>query len=100
MFGHAVEVRRVVDRYVMSATYWDGGYVLLDVTDPTPGNVSLIAESDYAALDEERLKRGHEITPEGNAHQSEFSPNNDFLIGTDEDFSPYRTNFRITSNPR
>lgn len=90
VFNHDMTVKRVGSRYVMNVNYWDGGYVLLDVTDPTPDGVSLITESDFAALDEERLKRDHEISPEGNAHQSEFSPDNRFMVGTDEDFNPYR----------
>jgi hypothetical protein len=100
VFNHDMMVYRKGDRYIMNVNYWDGGYVLLDVTDPTPGNVSLIAESDYAELDEERLKRGHEVAPEGNAHQSEFSPDFKYLIGTDEDFSPYGVGeFEITTGP-
>lgn len=99
VFNHDMTVYRVGDRYVMNVNYWDGGYVLLDVTDPTPGNVTLIAETDYAELDEERLARGHEITPEGNAHQSELSPDFKFLIGTDEDFNPYRVVAEITGGP-
>jgi hypothetical protein len=89
VFNHDMMVYRKGDRYVMNVNYWDGGYVLLDVTDPRPGQVSLIAESDYAELDEEQLKRGREVAPEGNAHQSEFSPDFKYLIGTDEDFAPY-----------
>lgn len=99
VFSHDMVVKRVGERYVMSASYWDGGYVLLDVTDPRPGNVTLIAESDYAQLDEERLARGHEISPEGNAHQSELSPENRFLVATDEDFNPFRVVATITSGP-
>jgi hypothetical protein len=99
VFNHDMMVYRKGDRYVMNVNYWDGGYVLLDVTDPTPGNVSLIAQSDYAELDEERLKRGHEIAPEGNAHQSEFSPDFRFLIGTDEDFNPFRLIGRLLEGP-
>jgi hypothetical protein len=100
VFNHDMMVYRKGARYVMNVNYWDGGYVLLDVTDPSPGAVTLIAESDYAALDEERLKRGHEIAPEGNGHQSEFSPDFRFLIGTDEDFDPYRiVSSEITSGP-
>lgn len=95
VFNHDMTVKRVGSRYVMNVNYWDGGYVLLDVTDPN--DVSLIAESDFAALDEERLERGHEISPEGNAHQSEFSHDNRFLVGTDEDFNPYRVFASITS---
>ena len=100
VFSHDMMVYRKGERYIMNMNYWDGGYVLLDVTDPTPGNVTLIAESDFADLDEERLARGHEIAPEGNAHQSEFSPDFNFLMGTDEDFNPYRiVRSEIASGP-
>lgn len=94
VFNHDMTVERVGSRYVMNVNYWDGGYVLLDVTDPS--DVSLVAESDFADLDEERLERGHEISPEGNAHQSELSPDNRVLVGTDEDFNPYRVFASIT----
>src|SRR5918999_1804345 len=99
VFSHDMVVKQVGSRYVMNLNYWDGGYVLLDVTNPAPGNVSLIAESDYAELDEERLARGQEISPEGNGHQSELSPDNRFLVGTDEDFNPFRVIATITSGP-
>lgn len=99
IFSHDMMIEKVGHRYVMNVNYWDGGYVLLDVTDPTPGNVTLIAESDYALLDEERLARGQEISPEGNSHQSELSPDNRFLIGTDEDFNPFRIVATIDSGP-
>jgi len=93
VFSHDIDVYKIGERYVMTMNYWDGGYVLLDVTDPV--NVTLVAESDYAALDEQRLERGQEISPEGNAHQSELSPNRRFLIGTDEDFNPFRVTATI-----
>lgn len=99
VFSHDMMITKIGQRYVMNVNYWDGGYVLLDVTDPRPGRVTLIAESDYAALDEEQLARGHQIAPEGNAHQSELSPNKKFLLGTDEDFNPYTVRARIDSGP-
>ncbi|XVV06641.1 PA domain-containing protein [Actinosynnema sp. CA-248983] len=99
VFSHDMMITKIGRRYVMNVNYWDGGYVLLDVTDPRPGKVTLIAESDYAALDEERLARGERVSPEGNAHQSELSPNRKFMIGTDEDFSPYRVTATIDSGP-
>lgn len=89
VFSHDMDVYRIGLRYVMNMNYWDGGYTLLDVTDPRPGAVQLIAESDYAELDEERLARGQEIAPEGNSHQSELSPDHRYLLGSDEDFNPY-----------
>jgi PA domain len=98
-FSHDMVVKKIGKRYVMSVSYWDGGYVQLDVTDPTAGNVRLIAESDYAQLDEERLARGHQISPEGNGHQSELSSDNRFLVATDEDFNPYRVVATINSGP-
>ncbi|MFD2467859.1 PA domain-containing protein [Amycolatopsis silviterrae] len=99
MFGHAVEVRQVGGRYVMSATYWDGGYVLLDVTDPTPGNVSLIARTEYAEFDEERAKRGQQVSPEGNAEHCALSPDAEYLVGADESIESYRLIGTITSGP-
>ena len=99
VFSHDMVVKKVGRRYVMSMSYWDGGYVQLDVTDPRAGEVELIAESDYAELDEERLARGQETEPEGNGHQSELSPSSRFLVATDEDFNPYRVIATITSGP-
>jgi len=99
VFAHDLVVKRIGRRYVMNVNYWDGGYVLLDVTYPLAGGVTLVAQSDYARRDGERLARGQAISPEGNAHQSELAPKNDFLIGTDEDFSPFRVVGRITAGP-
>lgn len=97
VFSHDMDVYKIGRRYVMNASYWDGGYVLLDVTNPTA--VTLIAESDYAALDEERAARGEQISPEGNGHQSELSPNRRFMLATDEDFAPYRARAVIDDGP-
>ena len=74
---------------VMIASYWDGGYVLLDVTNPaTP---VFLGDTDYATVDPELLEQtGIALTPEGNAHQAEFTIDNRFFIGTDEDFGPFR----------
>jgi hypothetical protein len=99
VFSHDMVVQQIGRRYVMNVNYWDGGYVLLDVTNPAAGGVELIAESDYAELDEERLARGQEISPEGNSHQSELSPDRRFLIGTDEDFNAYRAIATIDTGP-
>ena len=97
IFSHDMTVVKAGQRWVMNVNYWDGGYVLLDVTDPSPGKVTLIAESDYGKFDEQRLERGEQISPEGNAHQSELSPNRKFMIGTDEDFNPFRVVATIES---
>jgi hypothetical protein len=76
-------------RWIMIASYWDGGYVLIDVTDPA--NPQVLGDTDFAAVDPELFEQtGIALTPEGNAHQAEFTADNRFFIGTDEDFGPYR----------
>lgn len=99
VFSHDMMVYRHGKRYVMTMSYWDGGYVLLDVTDPSPGRVSMISESDYGLVDEERRERGHLIAPEGNAHQNELSPDHRYMLATDEDFNPFRTLGTIETGP-
>nr|MBA2769020.1 hypothetical protein [Sporichthyaceae bacterium] len=74
---------------IMIASYWDGGYVVLDVTNPA--SPIFLYDTDYAAIDPELFEQtGIALTPEGNAHQAEFTADNRFFIGTDEDFGPYR----------
>ena len=78
-----------VPTWVMVVSYWDGGWVLLDVDNPAAPE--LIADTDYAAVDPLLLDElGVALPPEGNAHQAEFTRDNEFLIATDEDFDPYK----------
>lgn len=87
VFSHDVIVKEIDGRQVMSVSYWDGGYVLLDMTNPLAP--TYIGDSDFANPDAEPLESGFTVAPEGNAHQSEFTSDNEFLIGADEDFAPY-----------
>ena len=98
-FLHDMVVKEIEGRFIMLLAYWDGGYVLLDVTDPA--DAMFLGDTDFAAIDPELFESlGVELTPEGNAHQAEFTIDNRFFIGTDEDFAPYRTDeFEITSGP-
>jgi hypothetical protein len=98
-FLHDIVVKQIDGRWIMLLSYWDGGYVMLDVTDPA--NPVYILDTEFAAIDPELLEStGIALTPEGNAHQAEFTIDNRFIIGTDEDFAPYRTDeFEITSGP-
>ncbi len=92
---HDMVVQKVQGTWTMLLSYWDGGWVLLNVDDPA--NPTYISDSDYPFPD--TLFPDFEF-PEGNAHQAEFSPNGRYIVGTDEDFSPYRTSdFRITTGP-
>ncbi|MDQ4045481.1 MAG: hypothetical protein M3173_08550, partial [Chloroflexota bacterium] len=93
-FLHDVVVKQIDGRWIMLLSYWDGGYVLLDVSDPT--NPTFLVDTDFSAVDPELLEQtGATLTPEGNAHQAEFTVDNQFVIATDEDFDPYRLNVTI-----
>ena len=98
-FLHDMVVKQIDGRYLMLLSYWDGGYVLLDVTDPA--NALFLRDSTFTNPDPELLQQfGSSLTPEGNGHQAEFTSDNRYVIGTDEDFAPYRLGeFRITSGP-
>ena len=88
-FLHDMVVKQIGGRFIMLLSYWDGGYVLLDVTDPA--NPVFLGDSEFTNPDPELLAQaGVALTPEGNAHQAEFTADNRFVIGTDEDFAPYR----------
>nr|MBA2599932.1 hypothetical protein [Actinomycetota bacterium] len=91
VFLHDMVVKKVNDNYQMLLSYWDAGWIVLNVNDPA--NPRFILDSDYPNPDP---LLGFS-PPEGNAHQGEWSHNNKFIIGTDEDFSPRRTRFQITS---
>jgi len=91
VFLHDMVVKEIDGVQTMLASYWDGGYVKLDVDDPA--NPRFIADTDFASLDPVRLEVTggvHQISPEGNAHQAEFTRENKYFIATDEDFDPYR----------
>jgi hypothetical protein len=88
-FLHDMVVKQIGGRWLMLLSYWDGGYVVLDVTNPA--SPVFLGDSDYAAVDPEVLAAtGKALIPEGNGHQAEFTIDNRFVIATDEDFDPYR----------
>ena len=92
IFHHDMVVKEINGRQIMSASYWDAGYVILDVTNPA--KPTLIRDSSFDGPD----PLTGDDPPEGNAHQSEFSYDNDYLLAADEDFAPYRPDkFTITS---
>jgi hypothetical protein len=86
VFHHDVVVKEIGGRQVMLASYWDAGYVALDVTDPL--NPTYIGDTDFTDPDPEALESGYNVPPEGNGHQSEVTRDNAYLIGADEDFGP------------
>jgi hypothetical protein len=93
-FLHDMVVKNIDGTWTMLLSYWDGGYVQLDVDDPA--NPVFLRDTDYNNPDPELVESaGITLPPEGNGHQNEFTSNNEFFIGTDEDFSPYRTIFSV-----
>lgn len=88
-FLHDMVVEEVDGVMTMLLSYWDGGYIKLNVDDPA--NPVFIDDTDFEQFDPVRLEvAGEQITPEGNAHQAEFTNDREFFIATDEDFDPYR----------
>ena len=88
---HDMVVKKVGKDWLMLLSYWDAGWIVLNVNDPA--NPVFVGESDHPNPD----LLG--FIPEGNAHQAEWSHNDKYIIGTDEDFSPSRTRFDITTGP-
>jgi len=93
VFFHDVQFKRIGGHDFLALSYWDAGQILLNVDDPS--NPVFVGDSDYLSPDP---LTGFEIS-EGNSHESYWSSNDKYLISTDEDFSPFRTLFEITSGP-
>jgi hypothetical protein len=91
---HDIQFKIVGGRPTLAVSYWDAGQIQLDVSDPY--NPTFIGDSDYRTPDP--LMPQFEI-PEGNSHQAYWSSDSRWLISTDEDFSPFRTNFELTTGP-
>ena len=98
-FLHDMVVKQIDGEWLLLLSYWDGGWTIVNVDDPA--NPVYVADFEYPAVDPELLESlGVSLTPEGNAHQAEWTIDNRFIIGTDEDFAPYRTDeFEITTGP-
>jgi PA domain/LVIVD repeat len=97
VFSHDMIVKHIGGRDIMLMSYWDGGYVTLDVTDPAKPKP--LSDTDYAAADPARLPFGQTITAEGNAHQAEFTRDDKYFFATDEDFNPYRVQATFQGGP-
>ena len=93
-FNHDMTVRKIGSTWTLLSSYWDAGYLKFNVNDPA--HPKLTGDFDFTDPDPEFPA----FSPaEGNAHYAEFDPTGKFFIGTDEDFSPYRTLFKVTSGP-
>jgi hypothetical protein len=93
VFNHDMVVRKIGSTWTMLSSYWDAGYVKLNVDDPA--HPKFINDSDFTDPD----PISGFSPPEGNGHYAEFDRKGRFIIGTDEDFSPFRTAFQLTTGP-
>lgn len=93
VFNHDMVVKKIRGHWIGLLSYWDSGWVILNLDDPA--NPVFVDDSTYP--DPEKLLGF--TPPEGNAHQGEWTVNNKYIVGTDEDFSPSRTSFEITDGP-
>lgn len=91
-FHHDVWYRHVNGHHVLAVSYWDAGWVFLNVDDPA--NPVPLFDTNYPETDFLGFS-----PPEGNAHQGEWSRDGEFWLGTDEDFSPFRADFDILTGP-
>ena len=82
-------VKRIGNRDIMLMSYWDGGYVTLDVTDPAKPEP--LSDTDFAPDDPEREARGQIDHARGQrATRRSSATDNQYFFATDEDFDPYR----------
>lgn len=87
-FLHDMVVKEIDGVQMMLASYWDGGYVQLNVDNPR--DIRLVNQTDFVVPDPERAKRGENVLPEGNGHQGEYTRDNRYFVATDEDFNPFK----------
>jgi len=92
-YHHDMQFEVVDGRPTVLLSYWDAGWILLDVSDPA--RPRFMRESDFPATDPL-----FGTTPgEGNAHQAFWSSNTKWIVATSEDFSPFRLVGKIQSGP-
>jgi hypothetical protein len=90
---HDMQQKVIGGHNFLLVSYWDAGQVLLNIDNPA--NPVFVTDSDYSSPDPET---GLQV-PEGNSHQSYWDQDGDFVLSTDEDFSPQRMLFQVTSGP-
>jgi hypothetical protein len=87
VFNHDMVVKEIAGRDVLLDSYWDGGYITVDIENPEKPIYK--GDVDFSNNNTNPLHPGN-TPPEGNAHQAEFSADNKYILAADEDFNPYR----------
>lgn len=94
VFHHDMQQKVIDGHNRLAVSYWDAGQVLLDIDDPM--NPVFLGDSDFLSPDPEFPSFAQS---EGNSHQSYWDQDGDWLLSSDEDFSPTRTLVTITDGP-
>ncbi|NNF25184.1 MAG: hypothetical protein HKN63_10340 [Rhodobacteraceae bacterium] len=86
---HDVWVEKINGRYQAVLSYWDAGFVVIDVDDPA--NPFVLGDSTYPAVDPV-----FGVEPgEGNGHAAVFGGDvGQYIWAGDEDFDPFRNEVR------
>ncbi|MDP9066758.1 MAG: hypothetical protein M3N53_00225 [Actinomycetota bacterium] len=88
-YHHDLWVKKIEGRWTALLSYWDAGYIALDVTDPE--NPRYLGDTDWPRRDPITG-----VSPaEGNAHQGTWDSDDELILGADEDFGAFRTSLRI-----
>ena len=102
VLNHDMVVKEINGRDVLLDSYWDAGYLTIDIENPA--KPAYIGDNDFGG---KNLVNGFDplfpgiSPPEGNAHQAEFSADNRYFLAADEDFNPYRADkFFVNSTER
>lgn len=94
-FLHDVWAKKIDGKWKLLLSYWDGGFVVLDVSNPH--NPVFEGDSDYPNPDPLILERlGEALQAEGNAHAAVWSADGRFVLAGDEE-GPLRSDFRVTT---
>jgi hypothetical protein len=89
VLNHDMVVKEIGGRDVLLDSYWDAGYLLIDIENPA--KPAYIGDNDFGVAPDFADPLFPGISPpEGNAHEAEFSFDNQYFLAADEDFNPYR----------
>ena len=92
VFHHDMQQKVIDGHNYLMVSYWDAGQVLLNIDNPA--SPVFVTDSNFSSPDPEFPAF---TIPEGNSHQSYWDQDGDFLLSSDEDFSPTRTLCQITT---
>jgi hypothetical protein len=94
VFHHDMQHKRIRGHDYLLVSYWDAGQVLLNIDDPA--NPVFVGDSDFRFPDP--LMPAFEV-PEGNSQPVLLGRRQRVHHLDDEDFSPFRTQFDLTTGP-